>query len=43
MEYKNLYFVGAGGIGMAALERYFLAEGYEVAGYDRTPPSPPRG
>ena len=37
MEYKNLYFVGAGGIGMAALERYFLAEGYEVAGYDRTP------
>lgn len=37
MEYKNLYFIGAGGIGMAALERYFMAEGYAVAGYDRTP------
>lgn len=35
-NYKSLYFVGAGGIGMAALERYFLANGYKVAGYDRT-------
>lgn len=34
---KNIYFVGAGGIGMAALERYFLARGYDVGGYDRTP------
>ncbi|MDE5983161.1 MAG: UDP-N-acetylmuramate--L-alanine ligase, partial [Duncaniella sp.] len=34
---KNIYFVGAGGIGMAALERYFLARGLRVAGYDRTP------
>ena len=34
---KNLYFVGAGGIGMAALERYFMAKAYAVAGYDRTP------
>ena len=33
----NIYFVGAGGIGMAALERYFMAKGYAVAGYDRTP------
>lgn len=33
---QNIYFVGAGGIGMAALERYFLAKGYRVAGYDRT-------
>lgn len=32
----NVYFVGAGGIGMAALERYFLAKGKKVAGYDRT-------
>ncbi len=32
----NIYFVGAGGIGMAALERYFLAKGKNVAGYDRT-------
>ncbi len=34
---KNVYFVGAGGIGMAALERYFLSRGLRVAGYDRTP------
>lgn len=35
-EYKSIYFVGAGGIGMAALERYFLAIGKRVGGYDRT-------
>ena len=34
---QNVYFVGAGGIGMAALERYFLSRGMKVAGYDRTP------
>lgn len=34
---KNIYFVGAGGIGMAALERYFISKGINVAGYDRTP------
>lgn len=34
---NNIYFVGAGGIGMAALERYFLSKGCKVAGYDRTP------
>ena len=34
---RNVYFVGAGGIGMAALERYFLSRGMKVAGYDRTP------
>ncbi len=34
---KNLYFVGAGGIGMANLVRYYLRHGYPVAGYDRTP------
>lgn len=33
----NIYFVGAGGIGMAALERYFLSKGKSVGGYDRTP------
>lgn len=33
----NIYFAGAGGIGMAALERYFLSKGCKVAGYDRTP------
>ena len=34
---KKIYFVGAGVIGMAALERYYLSQGYKVAGYDRTP------
>ena len=34
---KSVYFVGAGGIGMSALVRYFLSLGKEVAGYDRTP------
>lgn len=37
MEIKQIYFVGAGGIGMAAMERYYLAKGVPVAGYDRTP------
>ncbi len=36
-DFNNVYFVGAGGIGMAALERYFMAGGKRVAGYDRTP------
>ena len=33
---KSVYFVGAGGIGMSALVRYFLSLGKVVAGYDRT-------
>lgn len=37
MDKKKIYFAGAGGIGMAALERYYLSRGCEVAGYDRTP------
>lgn len=36
-NFTSLYFIGAGGIGMSALVRYFLAKGYHVAGYDRTP------
>lgn len=32
---KSYYFIGIGGIGMSALARYFLHEGYPVAGYDR--------
>lgn len=32
----NVYFVGAGGIGMSALARYFAAQGKQVAGYDKT-------
>jgi len=35
-EIKSVYFVGAGGIGMSALIRYFLSKGKKVAGYDRT-------
>lgn len=37
MEKNKIYFAGAGGIGMAALERYYLSRGCRVAGYDRTP------
>ena len=36
-DYDNIYFVGAGGIGMAALVRYCLHADKNVAGYDRTP------
>lgn len=37
MEFSKVYFLGVGGIGMSALARYFLHEGRQVAGYDRTP------
>lgn len=33
----SVYFIGAGGIGMSALVRYFLSKGKKVGGYDRTP------
>jgi len=36
-QVKAVYFIGAGGIGMSALERYFLARGLAVGGYDKTP------
>ena len=36
-DIKAVYFVGAGGIGMSAIARYFLHRGLVVAGYDRTP------
>lgn len=36
-DIKAVYFVGAGGIGMSAIARYFLRKGATVAGYDRTP------
>ncbi len=36
-DIKSVYFIGAGGIGMSALERYFLSRGKRVGGYDRTP------
>lgn len=35
-EYRNIYLLGTGGIGMSALARYFLFFGKNVAGYDRT-------
>lgn len=36
-DIKAVYFVGAGGIGMSAIARYFMHKGMVVAGYDRTP------
>ncbi|WP_405576009.1 UDP-N-acetylmuramate--L-alanine ligase [Winogradskyella sp. Asnod2-B02-A] len=33
----NVYFIGVGGIGMSAIARYFVANGKQVAGYDKTP------
>lgn len=36
-DIKAVYFIGAGGIGMSALARYFLNRGLIVAGYDKTP------
>lgn len=36
MEYSNIYFLGIGGIGMSAIARFFIHEGKNVAGYDRT-------
>ena len=35
-DIRSVYFVGAGGIGMSALVRYFLHRGCKVGGYDRT-------
>ncbi len=34
-NYKNIYFIGIGGIGMSALARYFSVNGKNVAGYDK--------
>lgn len=36
-DIKAVYFVGAGGIGMSAVARYFCQKGLVVAGYDKTP------
>ena len=35
-DIKSVYFVGAGGIGMSAIARYFLNKGLIVGGYDKT-------
>ena len=37
MAWKNVYFIGIGGIGMSAIARYYKFKGYNVGGYDRTP------
>lgn len=36
-DIKSVYFIGAGGIGMSAIARYFLKKGLVVGGYDKTP------
>ncbi|MBP1539094.1 MAG: UDP-N-acetylmuramate--L-alanine ligase [Prevotella sp.] len=36
-DIKAVYFIGAGGIGMSALARFFMHKGIVVAGYDKTP------
>ena len=33
---KHIYFLGIGGIGMSAIARWFIANGYALAGYDKT-------
>ena len=35
-DFKNIYFLGIGGIGMSALARYFNNLGFKVAGYDKS-------
>ncbi|HLS30748.1 MAG TPA: UDP-N-acetylmuramate--L-alanine ligase [Flavobacteriaceae bacterium] len=34
---QHIYFLGIGGIGMSALAQYFVLNGKQVAGYDKTP------
>ena len=35
-NYKMIYFLGVGGIGMSALARYYNHYKIKVAGYDKT-------
>lgn len=35
-SFIRFYFLGIGGIGMSAIARYYQANGFEVAGYDKT-------
>lgn len=35
-SYKNIYFIGIGGIGMSAIARYYKFKGRNVSGYDKT-------
>ena len=34
-NFKSIYFIGIGGIGMSALAHYFVNKGAKVSGYDR--------
>jgi UDP-N-acetylmuramate--alanine ligase len=36
-QYKQVYLIGIGGIGMSALARYFKQNGLTIGGYDKTP------
>ena len=36
-EYRHIYFIGIGGIGMSAIARYYKFKGLHVSGYDKTP------
>lgn len=36
-SYKNIYFIGIGGIGMSAIAKYYKFKGCNVSGYDKTP------
>ena len=36
-DIRAVYFIGAGGIGMSAIARYFISRGLVVGGYDKTP------
>lgn len=36
-SYKNIYFIGIGGIGMSAIARYYKFKECNVSGYDKTP------
>ena len=35
-EWKSVYFIGIGGIGMSALARFFQQRGIQVSGFDKT-------
>ncbi|MHA6247332.1 UDP-N-acetylmuramate--L-alanine ligase [Pontibacter sp. CAU 1760] len=35
-DYRYIYFLGIGGIGMSAIARWFKAKGFPVLGYDKT-------
>lgn len=37
MDWKEVYFIGIGGIGMSAIARYYHRKGLKVSGYDKTP------